>query len=116
MRAQEPLDGIRVRPRGIGGNQRVEEVQELLRGARRKGVDRMSDDVGMNVLGKVEANRATARARILRIVIGNSREFPRSPRSAPSPGVEFRWMCGARVSAAASGDGVNTPASRIPFA
>src|ERR1035437_2844809 len=49
----------------------------------------MSDDVGMNMLGKVETNRATARARTLRVVIGhrrNSREVreaQRYPRGVP---------------------------------
>ena len=31
-------------------------------------------------------------------------------------GVEPPWTCGARVSVAASGDGVNAPVSRMPFA
>src|SRR5208283_4467157 len=59
MGFQEPLNGIRVRPRRIRGNQRLEEVQEFCRRARGEGVNRMGDDVGMNMFGKVKANRAT---------------------------------------------------------
>ena len=71
MGAQELLDGIRMWSGRISGNQSVEEFQKFFRGARGEGVDRMGHDVGMNVLGKVEADGATARARILLIVIGN---------------------------------------------
>jgi hypothetical protein len=73
MRAQELLNGVRVGPRGIGGDQRIEEFQEPFRGARWEGVDRMSDNIRMNMLGKVEADGTTARAGTLRIVIGNGR-------------------------------------------
>ena len=72
MRAEEPLDGVRVRPGGIGGDQCVKELEEPLGGARREGVDRMADDVGVDVLAKVEANGKTAGARTLRIVVGNA--------------------------------------------
>src|SRR5271157_5060692 len=48
MGAKELLNSIRMRPRRIRGNQRVDEVQEFFRSACWKGVDRMSDDVGMN--------------------------------------------------------------------
>src|SRR6185369_4360249 len=59
MLAKELLNGVRVRPSPIGGNQRIEKLQESFRSARGEGVDRMSDDVRMNMLGKVEADRAS---------------------------------------------------------
>src|SRR5580765_6207887 len=70
MRAKELLNGVGVRPRRIGGNQRIDEVQKFLCSTSGEGVDRMSDDVCMNMLVKVEADSASARARTL-IVIGN---------------------------------------------
>src|SRR5258705_9578424 len=73
MRAKKLLDGIGVRPFGVGGNQCIEELHEALRGARREAVDRMTDDVGVNMLSEVEANREAARAGTLRIVIGHGR-------------------------------------------
>jgi hypothetical protein len=73
MRAEELLDRIRVRPGGVGRNQRIEELHETLRGTRREAVDRMTDDVGVNMLAKVEANRKPARAGALRVVVGNGR-------------------------------------------
>src|ERR1700733_6731061 len=73
MHAKELLDRVRVRSRGIGGDQRVEKLQELFHSSRREGVDRMSDDIRMNMVGKMEANGATARAGTLRVVIGNGR-------------------------------------------
>jgi acetylglutamate kinase len=86
MRAKELLDGIRVRSGRVGRNQRIEELQEPFRGARREAVDRMTDDVGMNMLAKVEANRKAARAGTLRVVVGdgrNSREV-REANSHPA--------------------------------
>jgi hypothetical protein len=71
--AQELLNGIRVRASSIGGDQRVKEFQEIFRSARGEGVDGMSDDVAMDVFVKMEADGATARARILSIVIGDGR-------------------------------------------
>jgi hypothetical protein len=50
MRAEKLLDRIRVRPRGVGGNQCIEELQKSFRSARREVVDRMSNDVGVNML------------------------------------------------------------------
>jgi hypothetical protein len=116
MRAEELLDGIRVRPGSVGGNQRIEELQESFRGARWEVVDRMTDDVGVNMFAEMEANRKAARAGTLRVVIGNGRNSRkiREPRTAT--GVEFRCRCGARVSEAASDEGVNVPVSRMPFA
>ena len=51
---------------GISGNQCIEKIQQSLRGAHRNGVDRLSDNVRMNMLGKVEANRKPARPGALR--------------------------------------------------
>src|SRR6202043_2798238 len=73
MRAKELLDGIRMRPRGVGGHQCLEELHEPLCGARRDPVDRMTDDVGVNMLAEVEANPKAARAGPLRVVVGNGR-------------------------------------------
>jgi hypothetical protein len=75
----------------------------------------MTDDVGVNMLAKVEANRKPSRAGTLRVVVGNGRNSCKI-REAAVTGVEFRCRCGARVSEAASDEGVNTPVSRIPFA
>jgi len=97
MGAEELLDGIRVRPGGVGGNQCIKELHESFRGARRKVVDRMTDDVGVNMLVEV---------------VGIPAKF----ENRTVTGVEFCCRCGARVSEAASGDGVNTPVSRTPFA
>ena len=74
MRLEELLDCIRVRPGGIGGDQGFKELNEPLGGACRESIDRMTDDVGVNMLAKVEANRKAARAGTLRVVIGNGRD------------------------------------------
>ena len=87
MGTQELLNRIRVRPRRIGGEQRVEELQKPFRSARRESVHRMGHDVGMNVLGKLEADAATARARILRVVVGNVR----NSREVREPYVSPAW-------------------------
>ena len=96
MRAKELLNGVRVRPGRIGGDQRIEKVQESFRSARGESVDRMSDDVRMNMLGKVEADRATARARALRSLSGTV-GIPAKSEKRTVTGVESRWICGARV-------------------
>jgi len=75
----------------------------------------MSDDVGVNMLGEMEADRKAARAGTLRVVVGNGRD-PRKSEKRTVTGVEFRCKCGARVSDAASEEGVNVPVSRMPFA
>ena len=67
-------------------------------GARREGVDRVGDDVGVNMLGEVEAHRAAARARPLRIVIGNgrnSREVRKAHRHRSGAVVQV-WRARAR--------------------
>ena len=56
-------------PEGVGGNHGVEERHESLRSAHRDGVNRMTDDVGVNMFGKVKPNRKAARAAALRVVI-----------------------------------------------
>ena len=115
MRAEELLDGIRVRPGRVGGNQGIEKLQEFFRGAHREVVDRMADDVGVNMLGEVEANRKAARPApwgSLSATLGIPAKFEKRTVT----GVEFRCRCGARVSEPASGEGVNTPVSRMPFA
>jgi hypothetical protein len=98
MRAEKLLDGIRMRACQVGGNQRIEELLEPLCGARWKVVDRMRDDVGVNVLGELEANRKTAGAGALRIIIGNRWYSPQSSRSGPSPA----WNCGADAAPASA--------------
>ena len=50
----------------------------------------MSDDVGVNMLAKVEANRKAARAGTLRVIIGNTR-YPREIQKRTVTGVEF-WL------------------------
>jgi hypothetical protein len=73
MRTKELLDGIGVRPGGVGGNQCIKKLHESFRGGHREGVDRMTDDVGVNMLGEVEANRKATRPGALRVVVGNRR-------------------------------------------
>src|SRR6516225_9394621 len=70
MRTEELLDGIRVRPFRVGGNHGIQELHESLGGAHREIVDRMTDDVGVDMLGEMEADRKTAWARALRVVVG----------------------------------------------
>src|SRR5215471_19067342 len=74
MRGKELLDGVRVRPGRVGGNHCIQKLDERLGGAHREVVDRMTDDVGVDMLGKVKANREAARAGTLRIVVGNRRD------------------------------------------
>jgi hypothetical protein len=76
MRREELLDGIRVRPGGIGGDHGLKELDEPLGGARWESIDRMTDDVGVNMLSKVEANRKSTRGRTLRVIVGNGRDSP----------------------------------------
>ena len=54
----------------IGRDESVEESKEVLGGARGKGVDRMGDDVGVDVFVEVEADGTAARACVLLIVVG----------------------------------------------
>ena len=84
MRTEELLDGRS--GCGPGGTRSrsapLRNLHEALRRACREAVDRMRDDVGMNMLGEMEANRKTARARTLRVVVGNgrnAREVPEKP-------------------------------------
>ncbi len=58
-------------PAGVSGDEGVEEVQEPFGGARGEGVDRVGDDVGVDMLVEVEADGAAARACVLLIVVGN---------------------------------------------
>jgi len=74
MRSEELLDGIRVWPSGIGGDHRIEELDEPLGSARRESIDRMTDDVGVDMRPKVEANCKAARGRMLRVIVGNGRD------------------------------------------
>src|SRR6516162_3665984 len=89
MRTEELLDGIRVRPFRVGGNHGIQELHESLGGAHREIVDRMTDDVGVDMLGEMEADRKTAWARALRVVVGNGwnsrkvREAGRRRRGIP---------------------------------
>ena len=94
----------------------IEELDESFGGAHREVVDRMTDDVGVDMLGKVKADRKAARARTLRVVVGERSGIPAKSEKRTVTGVEFRCRCGARVSEAASDDGVNVPVSRMPFA
>ena len=71
MCAEELLDGVGVRSVWISGDERVEEVEEIFRGARWEGVDGVSDDVSVDVFVEVKADDATARARVLRVIVGN---------------------------------------------
>jgi hypothetical protein len=73
MCAKELLDRIRVRPLGVGGDHRIEELDEPLGGADREVVDRVTDDVGVDVFAEVKANRKAARTGTLRVVVGNGR-------------------------------------------
>jgi hypothetical protein len=72
----------------------------------------MTNDVGVDMLAEVKANRKAARASTLRVIVGNGRDSERRTVT----GVEFPCRCGAQVSEAASGEGVNVPLNRMPFA
>src|SRR5215831_7941368 len=83
MLAKVLLDGVRMWPGRIRGNQGVDEFQKLIRGARWEAVHRMRHNVGMNVLSEMEANREAARTGILRVIVsngGNSREIGEARR------------------------------------
>jgi hypothetical protein len=73
MRAEEALDRIRVRSGRVGGAQCVQELEEPIGGAHREVVDGMCDDVGVDMLGKVKADRDAARSAALRVVVGDRR-------------------------------------------
>ena len=57
---------------GTACTRRMEEFDELFRGAARKAVNRVSNNIGVHMLGKMEPNPNTARTRV-RIVVGNVR-------------------------------------------
>ena len=69
--ADEGVDGRRGRLGRGGGCQRTQELDELLPRAHGKAVLRVGDDVGMNVLGQLEANGHAAGVRV-----GSSRSDP----------------------------------------
>src|SRR5215469_7811282 len=72
MCAEELLDGVGVRPCRVRGNHCTEELHEPLRGAHGERVNRMPDNVDVDMLSKVEANRKAARPGTLRVVVGNA--------------------------------------------
>jgi hypothetical protein len=103
MRAKKLLDGVRVRPGGVDGNHGIEKLDEPLGGARREIVDRMTDDVGVNMFAEVKANRKAVRAApcgSLSATVG----IPAKSEKRTVTGVELRCRCGARVSEAAHAD------------
>src|ERR1700677_3805066 len=70
MAAEVLLDGVWVRALEIRGYERVEELDKSLGGARGEAIDRVRDDVGVDVFIEVEADSAAARA-CIGIVVGN---------------------------------------------
>lgn len=86
MCAEELLDGVGVGPGKVGGDERVEEVEEALRGVRGEGVDGVGDDVGVDVLGEVEADGAATGAGVLVGMLGT----PAKSESRMVTGVELR--------------------------
>jgi hypothetical protein len=88
MGAEELLDGVGMRAGGVGGDECVEEVHKAFGGARGEVVDGVGDDVGMDVLVEVEADSAAARACVLRIVVGDSRDAKSERRTVT--GVDAR--------------------------
>jgi hypothetical protein len=74
MGAKKLLDGVRVPPFGVGGNHGIEKLDEPLAGARREIVDRMTDNVGVNMFAEVKAHRKSVRDGALRVVVGNGRD------------------------------------------
>ena len=65
---------FRVWPSRIGSDHRIEELDEPLGSARRERIDRLTDDVGVNMRPKVEANCKAARGRMLRVIVSNGRD------------------------------------------
>ena len=53
---------------GIARGQRRQKLQKLLSCPRRKAIGRMTDNIGMNVLGKIESDRESTRIRILIVI------------------------------------------------
>ena len=101
----------RVRGAFVYGSQ---EFHKLFRGASRETIHGMGNDVGVNVLGKIEANREASRARFRMVIgnAGNAGEIGESHLDRGGSALEVR----RRVSVFAAGAGVNVPLSRIPFA
>jgi hypothetical protein len=116
MRAKKLLNGIRMRPVGVAGDHGIQELDKPLDGVRREVVDRMTNDVGVNMLAKVKANRKAARARTPCGSLSATVGIPAKSEKRTVTGVEFRCRCGARVSDPASADGINVPFSKMPFA
>ncbi len=120
-RTRAPWDARRGMPqsesatavRRIARSHRAQEL-ELLTGPGGKSVRRMTDDIGVNVFGEVEANRESARIRIgvASGITGTPVEFEK--RTVTGVDSRFRW--GARVREAAAGEGVKLPFSRAPLA
>jgi hypothetical protein len=79
MSCQELLKRIRMRSGRVGRKQGIEKLKKFFDGAGGKGIDRMRDDVGVNMVGQVEADGATARAAALRVVVADGRN-PREIR------------------------------------
>jgi hypothetical protein len=92
----------------------MEEFDELFRGAARKAVNRVSNDIGVNRFGKMEPN-PNAMWTGVRIVVGNGRkasEIGKPNRHRRRRPVKMR---GAREGTGV-GPGVKIPERRIPFA
>jgi hypothetical protein len=74
----------------------------------------MADNVNVHVFSEIESNGKSARIRV-RVIIRNLGSPVELEKRAVT-GVESLVMCGARVSEAASGEGVNVPVSMTPLA
>ena len=112
---QERHDGRRSRAARPARSRRSEKFQELLPGPDRKPVERMGDDVRVDVFGQVEPDGHPLRAGPHRVVVGDARNprrqrEPHGDRGGRPSGVR------ARVSFAASGEGVNVPEYITPLA
>lgn len=77
IRGQELLNRVGVRFGRITGRDRAKEFQEFLGSAGREAIDRVGDDIGMDMFAKIESYGATARAGDFGVVVrdlGDSRK------------------------------------------
>src|ERR1700735_1385308 len=76
MRTEKRFERSSSQILGVARGQRRQKLQKLLSCPRRKAIGRMTDNIGMNVLGKIESDRESTRIRI-RIVIRYQRKAGR---------------------------------------
>jgi hypothetical protein len=114
MRAQKGFKRRALEIGGIARGEGAQELKELIAGVSGEAVSGVADDVGMDVLGELEADGEAPRG-CVGIGVRDERDAGGVGKRTTT-GVDGRVMCGARVRSLAEAAGVKVPLSRRPLA